>query len=374
MDSSPAKPHAPSPLTEILAGHRAEAQDQLRSFWQAFEYTCEERLAELSTRVEEAFQRSLEERVAAELEPAVSKARRELSERLHRAMRRLRQSETREQWADALLDAAALFCRRAALFAVDGQTLNGVRARGLDEETADRFARLAVPLTSAPAFRNVIESRDPVVALREPGELSDAVTGIFGAGECAAYLFPISGAERVVAVLYAEGDETSAPDANALELIAGMAEWDRRARSLPAPSAGLVTIAAPEPAALEAPAARVPAVIPSPAAPVTKPRETPDWSRLSREEQEIHLRAQRFARVQVAEMRLYKPAAVKAGRARRDLYSALKQEIDSSREAFGRLFLAASPTMADYFHMELVRTLANDNAALLGQDYPGPLV
>jgi hypothetical protein len=30
--------------------------------------------------------------------------------------------------------------------------------------------------------------------------------------------------------------------------------------------------------------------------------------------------------------------------------------------------------MVDYFHLELVRTLANDNPAWLGSNYPGRLV
>ena len=46
------------------------------------------------------------------------------------------------------------------------------------------------------------------------------------------------------------------------------------------------------------------------------------WFELSREDQELHLKAQRFARVQVAEMRLYKSDAVKEGRASRELYEA----------------------------------------------------
>jgi hypothetical protein len=30
--------------------------------------------------------------------------------------------------------------------------------------------------------------------------------------------------------------------------------------------------------------------------------------------------------------------------------------------------------MVDYLHLELIRTLANDDAELLGKDYPGPMV
>jgi hypothetical protein len=29
--------------------------------------------------------------------------------------------------------------------------------------------------------------------------------------------------------------------------------------------------------------------------------------------------------------------------------------------------------MVDYIHVELLRTLANDDAELLGEDYPGPM-
>ena len=102
---------------------------------------------------------------------------------------------------------------------------------------------------------------------------------------------------------------------------------------------------------------------------------TPEsWSGLNREEQDLHLKAQRFARVQVAEMRLYKAQAVRNGRSSRDLYASLKVEIDSGRDAFRRQFVDKSKTMVDYFHLELVRTLANDDVALLGPEYPGPLM
>jgi hypothetical protein len=91
------------------------------------------------------------------------------------------------------------------------------------------------------------------------------------------------------------------------------------------------------------------------------------------EEPDLPLKAQRFARVRVAQIRLYQSENVKNGRAERDLYTSLKTEIDSAREAFHRDFISRSPTMTDYLHEELVRTLANDDAALLGPDYPGPL-
>src|SRR5260370_10798024 len=104
------------------------------------------------------------------------------------------------------------------------------------------------------------------------------------------------------------------------------------------------------------------------------PAPTSSWVSLTKDEQELHLRAQRFARVQVAEMRLYQSQAVKEGRLHHDLYEALKEDIDRTREDFRRDFLSASSTMVDYVHVELLRTLANNDVELLGADYPGPLV
>ena len=97
-----------------------------------------------------------------------------------------------------------------------------------------------------------------------------------------------------------------------------------------------------------------------------------DVARLTKDEQELHARAQRFARVRVAEMRLYRAQAVKEGRDTGNLFQALQPEIESGREQYRRDFFS-TPTMIDYLHAELVRTLANDDASMLGPDYPGPL-
>jgi hypothetical protein len=88
---------------------------------------------------------------------------------------------------------------------------------------------------------------------------------------------------------------------------------------------------------------------------------------------EAHLRAQRFARVRIAEIQLYHAAQVKSGRASGNLYGALSARIDAAREAYRQLFLTPAGGIPDYVHQELVKTLANDDAALLGPAYPGPM-
>ena len=91
-------------------------------------------------------------------------------------------------------------------------------------------------------------------------------------------------------------------------------------------------------------------------------------------QEETHLRAQRFARVRVAEIQLYHAASMKSGRASGDVYAALKTQMDAAREAYREKFLTPLNGTADYLHTEFVRTLANDDARLLGPEYPGPLV
>lgn len=88
---------------------------------------------------------------------------------------------------------------------------------------------------------------------------------------------------------------------------------------------------------------------------------------------ETLLRARRYARVKVAEMQLYAADRVASGRAARHLYTALRTEIDDARAGFTAEFLTPARGMPDYLHEELVRALAQDDATLLGSDYPGPL-
>ena len=107
--------------------------------------------------------------------------------------------------------------------------------------------------------------------------------------------------------------------------------------------------------------------------PSDAPHGLSGWRNLSRDEQQKHLAAQRFARVQVAEMRLAQAETLHSGRDGKNIYAALKQPIDTARENFRERFMVASPTMVDYLHLEMMRSLANDDLSLLGPNYPGPL-
>ncbi len=252
---------------------------------------------------------------------------------LNRAVRRLRALENQDQWNDHFVDAAQHFAGRAVLFALHGDSLRLASPR-------NAAAVPDIPLSQAPAFRCAVDTRDTVVALRAAGELSPPIAGFLGEDAASKfYLFPIVARGRVAAILYADSGLSNNLQPDALELLASLAGALLENRS-PQPAAGFVTIS---------------------------------QNGHSRDESDLHRQAQRFARLQVAEIRLYKSENVKSGRTGGDLYTSLKAEIDSAREVFRRDYLSASAGMVDYLHRELVHTLANDEVALLGPDYPGPL-
>jgi hypothetical protein len=336
--------------------HIERVRDVLEAQWpERMERVIEETVAGLAARLEEEHQDAL----AAQLQQANRSAeatRRELIQKLNQIMRRLRGFEDERHWSNTLVDATRGFCGRAALFLIRDRKLHLETTRNFDDaDLADD-----VPLDAAPAFASAVETRDTLVAMRTGSELSGPVAAYLGEdgdpGNARCYLFPVVTRQDVPAVLYADSGEV---DVDALDLLVAMAgavlnsQPARKPARVP-PVDGLVTIT-------------------SPAVTTQKP-EILSWFSLSREDRELHLRAQRFARVQVAEIRLYQSEKVKNGRAAHDLYTSLKEEIDSAREAFRREFLDASDSMVDYLHLELVRTLANDDAEVLGRSYPGPIV
>jgi hypothetical protein len=75
--------------------------------------------------------------------------------------------------------------------------------------------------------------------------------------------------------------------------------------------------------------------------------------------------ARRYARLLVSEIKLYHEPAVAAGRRERDLATRLSVEIARARLLYEQRVPAPVRRRTDYFHAELVRTLANGDAALL---------
>lgn len=343
--------------------HIEKIQDLLEVDWRSsIDQILEERFAEL--------ERSISAEADKRAYVYASLARREMSDQMSLAVRRLRQFESEAQWCMALLDGAIGFCSRTALFHAGTQAFRFLADRG--PEPSGPRPDVEIPIEAAPALFGAIESADTVVTIRVASEISEPVANYFGEDpNQRVHIFPVATSTRIVALLYAEPGER-ALDTGALELLSTVAgallEGHLAAAETRRPSNVVAITSAPPPPPMHAIAA------PSEPEPRAARPVAQSWSALSRDDQDLHLKAQRFARVKVAEMRLYKSAAVRTGRLGQNLYDALRVEIDSGREAYREQFLALSPTMLDYFHVELVRTLANDNAVLLGPDYPGSLV
>lgn len=265
-------------------------------------------------------------------------ARREYAEQLNQAVRRLRIAADAEELLGTLEDAATQFAERVMLFRIEGGT-----ARRED---------LQIDLAAAPALAAAVQSREPQTSATTATEVSPILVESLAHDDAGrACIFPVETGKSVVALLYTWG----AVQGPAVELLAQVAGF---LHPLPAPP--------PEPETASAELISI--------APASAPSPASAWDSLSVEEQKVHLRAQRFARVKVSEMRLYEADLVQTGRTRGDLYAALHKPIEAARESFHKTYFSQCPSMVDYLHLELVRTLANDNPDLLGNDYPGPLV
>ena len=92
------------------------------------------------------------------------------------------------------------------------------------------------------------------------------------------------------------------------------------------------------------------------------------------EERRLHNDARRFARLLVSEIKLYNEQKVKEGRDSADLYERLREAIDRSREMYDKRVQPPVAAKFDYFHYELVSTLAEGEETKLGEDYPGATV
>ncbi|MDQ3585185.1 MAG: hypothetical protein M3407_05370, partial [Acidobacteriota bacterium] len=92
---------------------------------------------------------------------------------------------------------------------------------------------------------------------------------------------------------------------------------------------------------------------------------------VSEDERRFHNDARRFARLLVSEIKLYNEQKVKDGRVESNLYERLREEIDRSRQMYDKRVAPNVAARYDYFHHELVSTLAEGDAGKLGGGYPG---
>ena len=314
-------------------------------------------------------------RSAAEIEIARESAARDtrlaVVESFNQTLRRIRQAATQDAVLDIVLESTA---GKAVVLEVENGQAKSRAIRG------GEGGEFTFSLESAPAVAGVCDSHDPHVALASESELSPELAIALGADGASAkpdasarkaYLFPVVARHEVVAVLVVSGEPASAAlvpsamemlsEAAGLKIEALKAEsavaferaTNRELKPLPSPE--LVHIA-------------------TPSVPETSGAVSTAWTDLSSDDQKLHLQAQRVARVKVAEMRLYHPDELRKGVFESNIYGALGSQIDRARADFLQTFLSKSPTMVDYLHLEILRSLAHEDDRLLGEEYPGPMV
>ncbi len=145
----------------------------------------------------------------------------------------------------------------------------------------------------------------------------------------------------------------------------------------PAPSAPQPQAAAPSPAVA------APEPEPKPVAPVVERAATDhevaeavieagaefDINRLTSEEQELHRRANRVAKVSMQDIKMLRPEQDKLGRENRALCIRLKDDIEKAHREYDRRFKPIMDHPVDYFYRWMVEILAEGDAAALGE-YP----
>lgn len=224
---------------------------------------------------------------------------------------------------DALLESASHEAARTAILLVQGGAYQVWRERGFEAGEA------------TPAFA-ALPSNDRAVAM------------------------PIVLSGHAVAVLYADqgpNSETLIP--RTLEVLTHYAA--RCLESLTASKATRALMARSEAAGV--PPVPLPSVPPF-SAPSDAPSDAPAPAERRSADDEDGA-ARRYARLLVSEIKLYHEGEVVAGRAAGDLGVRLRDEIARARALYAERVPADVHARGDYFHAELVRTLANGDERLL---------
>jgi hypothetical protein len=93
------------------------------------------------------------------------------------------------------------------------------------------------------------------------------------------------------------------------------------------------------------------------------------------EEQELHRRAFRVAKVCMQDIRMLRPEDVRLGRQNKDLCARLRDDIEKAHKEYDRRFQAIQSHPVDYFYDWLVEILAGGDPQALGEyPYPSPVL
>ena len=333
---------------------------------------------------------------------------------LARAVNEIQMGSSQREILRALLEASSRYAARVALFVVKGSHAAGWQGRGFANDAALKDFALD---DKAPAVVRAIGTR--AVASVPVADQDARFLKEFGAPATEeGCLLPLMLKDKVAALVYADsGTGTQGTlDAGALELLVlSTSAWlevnslRKQAQKEPpqSPASAAAADAPPSPreavsafndpfsshspghamaaaasTAVAAPAMDASAFVTNPglsdsglAEPlpvgqtIPAPSETAPPAGISSEDQDVHRKAQRFARLLVDEIKLYNQAKVAEGRKNKDLYDRLKDTIDKSRITYQKRYGSTVAASGNYFHHEIIRSLAEDDLSIMGANF-----
>ena len=276
------------------------------------------------------------------------------SERLIEAVRAIDRAKSLTEILDTLVSSAGQEARRAAVLLVRNGQLRGWRFIGFGQPL-DEKNDVAVPSDAAGVVAEAARTGAAVSADSGAGHASPAFARLPPGREVLAV--PVSMSGQIVAVLYAD---QGPDDPGSLGSQSPRLAWPsivellarHAARCLEAITAFRAAQVLTERPDVPAPVAR---------GPQTAGREGNDTN----DREDPKEAALRYARLLVSEIKLYHEAAVVAGRKERDLMTRLAGEVARARVLYEQRVPAGVRRAHDYFHDELVKTLAGGDARLI---------
>jgi hypothetical protein len=295
---------------------------------------------------------------------------------LQKAVSAIQAGSSQKEILRALLESTIHYSGRAALFVVKNGSATGWQGVAFphNDSIKDFSLNLSSSLTAA-----VIGSRAP-----ESGDVRDFdqdFIGKFGApSDGRAVVLPLLLKDKISALVYADaGMENGNCDADALDvLVRATSSWlevisqrklaQKEGNSETAELAH-ATPSTNDPFAAHAPVHSAHVQHGNEAAMSAAAGFGGSSTAIAGEDAEVHRKAQRFARLLMDEIKLYNQAKVAEGRKHKDLYDRLKEDIEKSRVTYQKRYGNTGAGSADYFNQELIRSLAQDDVSLMGNNF-----
>lgn len=331
-------------ITGLVEGLRAHTAEQRTAAAQAARAEAESAAAALASGAIAAERTAFEGRLTAARAEARDHALAEArgdervadlarADRLLTSVRTLDDAASLSDALDALAGAAQREAGRAVVLLLRGDQLRGWAQAGFDDAVPDARA-LTIALADAGLLATTVSTGAPASSSAADGVPAPLAPGGADRQGIAA---PIVVDGRVVAVVYAdEGGDTAREVPSAwpehIELLARHASR-----------------------CLEALTAR------------QSVRARGEGVVAGRDGGQDDESARRYARLLVSEIKLYHEAVVDEGRRHGDLRTRLDSQISRARQLYEQRVPPRVRTQSDFFEAELIRTLADGDAALLGQ-------